>query len=289
MHSTNWDDLRYVLAVAENGSVAAASRVLGVNHATVLRRIAAFEDRHGGPVFDRTVKGYSVSEDSAALIDAARAVERAMLAVDRVIEGAQAPLTGTVRITSSDSLCCSVMAPVLAKIRRDAPGLRLELRSSNAHLDLARMQSDITVRPAETLPPELKGIRAADLGFGVFAAPGAPPVWLAPVQDLMRSPAGRWVAETVPETEIAGAADSFVSLREMAGAGMGRAILPAVLGEADDRLERLEGLAPAMSVPLWVATHADLAGAPRIAVVRDRLAEALDAHAVALLGERGGF
>ena len=46
MHSENWDDLRFVLAVAETGTVSGAARLLGVNHATVLRRVAAFETRH---------------------------------------------------------------------------------------------------------------------------------------------------------------------------------------------------------------------------------------------------
>ena len=39
MHRIAWDDLRYVLAVAEAGSLAAAARTLGVNHTTVLRRV----------------------------------------------------------------------------------------------------------------------------------------------------------------------------------------------------------------------------------------------------------
>ena len=47
MHKLNWDDLRYVLAVADTGSVNAAAKVLGVNHATVLRRIASFEETCG--------------------------------------------------------------------------------------------------------------------------------------------------------------------------------------------------------------------------------------------------
>ena len=49
MHSSNWDNLRYVLTVAEHGSLSAAARALGVNHATVLRRVSAFEERGFAP------------------------------------------------------------------------------------------------------------------------------------------------------------------------------------------------------------------------------------------------
>ena len=60
MHSTNWDNLRFVLSVANHGSVSAAARALGVNHATVLRRVAAFEEDHGGAVFEKTATGYRI-------------------------------------------------------------------------------------------------------------------------------------------------------------------------------------------------------------------------------------
>ncbi|MDF0603769.1 LysR family transcriptional regulator [Psychromarinibacter sp. C21-152] len=275
MHRENWDDLRFVLAVAENGSVASAARALGVNHATVLRRIGAFEDRHGGELFERTVRGYSVPPERMRLIEAARAVEAAVLAVDRLLEGAQAPLTGVVRITSTDSLCATVLPPALAEIAAEASGLRLELQCSNSHLDLGRMQSDITVRPTPSLDDDLTGLRAGALDFAVYVAPRSDGRWLAPGRAQAKAQPAVWIAEHVPPSQIAGTADSFVSLREMAAAGMGWAFLPTILGEPDPRLDRLEGVAPPMSVPLWVATHADLADAPRVAVVRDRLAAAL--------------
>lgn len=281
MHKGNWDDLRFVLAVAENGSVAAAARALGVNHATVLRRIAGFEDRHGGEIFERTLRGYAVPPNRMRLIEAAREVERAVLAVERVIEGVQAPLTGVVRITSTDTLCATILPSILAEIASNAKGLRLDLQSSNAHLDLARMQSDITVRPAPALPDDLTGQRVAELGFSVYE--GAPSDrWLALTGPLARSPAAGWMAENLSSAHVAGAADSFVTLREMVAAGLGRAFLPVVLGEPDPRLTRIRDAAPEITVPLWVATHADLADAPRIAVVRDRLTEALSAAAPGL-------
>ncbi len=59
MHSKeNWDDLRYILAVAEHGSVSATARHLGVNHATVLRHVAAFEARHQIELFEKSARGY---------------------------------------------------------------------------------------------------------------------------------------------------------------------------------------------------------------------------------------
>mgnify|MGYP000580855527 CR=1 FL=1 len=83
MHNDNWDDLRFVLAVAEAGTVSGAARVLGVNHATVLRRIAAFEERHGAPVFQRTQQGYVIRPDMLQVIEAAQEAGAAMRGAER--------------------------------------------------------------------------------------------------------------------------------------------------------------------------------------------------------------
>ncbi len=104
------DDVRYVLAVAESGSVSAAARALGVNHATVLRRIAAFEEAQGAPVFDRTAQGYAVPPEKLRVIEAAREAAQAIEAVARHMTG-NGTGAGAVRVTSTDSLCASVLPP----------------------------------------------------------------------------------------------------------------------------------------------------------------------------------
>ncbi len=100
----------------------------------------------------------------------------------------------------------------------------------------------------------------------------------------MRSRPAAWLAEAVPADEIAGRADSFVVLREMAAAGQGRAVLPCVLGDDDPRLVRLDGVMPPVQVDLWVASHHDLAELPRIKAVRRMLAEALGREGARMLG-----
>ncbi len=279
MHSKeNWDDLRYVLAVAEQGSVSGASRVLGVNHATVLRRIAAFEERHGVELFDKSARGYAIPVDRLRIIDAAREVENAMLAVDRVIQGAQVPLRGVVRVTSTDTFCTAILPDMLARWQRQQDELRIELLSTNAHLDLSRLHADVAVRPTLQLSEDLTGEVAAKLAFEVYeAAGGGPDKWLGLSGALARSLVAVWLADRAGTEPAAGAADSFVTLREMAAAGIGRAILPCVLGDADPRLSRVAGILPGLAVDIWVASHVDLADVPRIRAVRRLLVDGLAA------------
>lgn len=278
MSRDNWDDLRFVLAVVDEGSVSGAARRLGVNHATVLRRIAAFEEATGTELFDKTARGYSIPPDRLPIVDAAREVDRAVQSVSRLLAGARAPMTGEVRITSTDSLCQVLLPPIIASISRAAPEVRVQLLSSNAHMDLGRIQADITVRPTDKLPDDLVGSRAAELAFGLYhlATERADKLpWLGLVGQLARTIPSRWMADSLSDNDISDGADSFMTLRELAVQGRGLAILPRFLGDADPRLKRLVGVMPPLGVDIWVASHVDLASVPRIALMRRLLTEAL--------------
>ncbi len=271
----SWDDLRFVLAMADHGSVNAAARALGVTHATVLRRVASFETAQGGAVFDRGPGGYSVRQDRQRVIDAAREVANAVGAVDRVMHGATAPVRGRVRISSTDSFCRLVLPGAVKRLHAVAPELKLDLLSSNQHLDIARLQTDITVRPTPELPDDMTGEIAADLVFYAYAAPGSRDAWLGLEGPVARSAAARWIETNIPKDRIHCASDSFLVIAELARLKLGIAALPAFVGDATPGLERCEDLMPAQSIPLWTATHVDLSDSPRIRLARRYLTEYL--------------
>ncbi|MHA6262004.1 LysR family transcriptional regulator [Arenibacterium sp. CAU 1754] len=284
MHSQNWDNLRFVLCVADNGSVSAAARILGVNHATVLRRVAAFEQEHGGAVFEKTPSGYNVLPDRVQVINAAREVENAVFSVNRLMHGARAPLRGTVRVSSTDSLSQIVLPPLIARLHAASSELQVDVLSSNNHLDFSRLQADISVRPALGLPDEMAGDTSATLVFRAYAAPGAGQAWLSLTGALARSAPAKWIADNIPSGQMSGGADSFMVLREMALLGTGIAVLPAFLGDCAQGLDRVDGAIPEIEVPIWVATSLELRDVPRIRVVRDRILDYLAERADVLAG-----
>lgn len=278
----NWDDLRYVLAVAETGSVSKAARELGVNHATVIRRVGAFEEAHGTLIFERSSTGYAVLAAQLHVIERARTAARAMDGVARALSGGAGPGPQCFRITSTDTFCFTVLPPILARLQR--AGFNGELHAANHHVDLGRLAADISVRPAARLPHDLTGTEAAMLGFAAYRAPGGAQTWLGLRGALGRASAQGWLEAQVPNEEMEGGSDSFITLREMAAAGMGTALLPCILGDGDGRLKRLPLDLASLSVPIWVASHVDLADAPRLTMLREHLAEGLRAEAQRLGG-----
>lgn len=285
MHNENWDDLRFVLMVAETGSVSAAARALGVNHATVLRRVAGFELAHGTEIFERSQQGYRLRPDRAHVIEAAREAALALGRVGHLLRSDGLGHGEILRITSTDTLCTSVLASGMPRLTDALCPLRLSLVSSNAHLDMGRMQADVAVRPSQQKPVEMAGEHAADLGFAVYAAQAEPETWLGLAGALHRSAPARWLADAVPAREIGNSADSFIALREMARAGQGAAILPCIIGDGAPGLERVDCGFPDMSVPLWVLCHRDLAGAARMRRCMQALTALLQSEAGTLRGD----
>src|SRR5664279_701443 len=71
----DWDDVRYFLAVSRGGSVRAAAKGLGVNHATVLRRIAQLEERLGALMFEKLPSGYRLTEAGEEVLELSNQME----------------------------------------------------------------------------------------------------------------------------------------------------------------------------------------------------------------------
>lgn len=284
MHKLNWDDLRFVLAVAETGSVNAAARELGVNHATVLRRIAAFEEACGGPVFERDKSGYRLRPDRASVIEAARLAARHVRSVEALMRGGDDSAGTALRLTSTDTLCQTVLARIApALLRRILPD-RLTILSSNARLDMARLRADVALRPAPALAEDLTGRQIATMGFGLYGRGTASGKWLGLSGPLAAAMPAKWMVEAVPAGDIVASADSFCVLAEMAAQGAGQVILPCIIGDAQPGLKRLASDMPEFEVPLWLACHRDLAGSEKLRRVMEAVEKLMQPHLPALAG-----
>lgn len=287
MHRQNWDDYRYVLAVARHGSVSGAARDLGVNHATVLRRVAGIEHRLGVELFEKSVRGYEIAPEKLRLIEAAREVEAAVGAVERLAQAGEAPLAGVLRITSTDVLCSVLLPRIVTRLTHQSSDLSFELLSTNAHLDLSRLHADVTVRPAYKLPEDLFGDVATQMGFAFYASEDVDMnEWLGLSGMIGRAGFAQKYHEALEHEgrHIAAAADSFLTLKTMAEAGLGCAMLPAIIGDQTPSLRRIAAPVDIPPVPIFVASHADLADAPRLRHARSRIGAALEAETDRLLG-----
>lgn len=272
MHNTDWDDLRFVLAAAETGSANAAAKKLGVNHATVLRRINRFEAHAGQKIFQRTPVGYRIDPSALAVIDALRKVGASVERLQRVSTGETERVSGPIRITTTDSLALSIMPRLLAKFHHAHPEITVTLLSTNARLDLAQSDADLTVRPGQSMPEGIVSARAATMSLRVYGSrsylerlrAGETTNWLGVSELLSRSPAYAWQSN-VPPDRIVFRADSFVTIAAMVREGAGLALLPDILAEG---LTLASDFRDQIDVGIWVGVHIDIQDVPRVALCR---------------------
>jgi DNA-binding transcriptional LysR family regulator len=271
----DWDDLRYVLAVADAGSLAGAARTLGVNHTTVLRRIGAFEQRLGLRLFERLPTGYVLTAGGEELIAAARHVETTVTTLERKLAGQDLRLAGTIRVTTTDTLMGSILPDILARFHDHYPGIRVEIAQSNLMFNLTKREADVAIRPANDPPETLIGRRIAKVAFAVYGSPDylaslgearhlADCRWVAPDEGLSGTAVARWMRAQLPQAEITLTADSLMALRQAAQAGLGLVALPCYLGNTSPDLVCVHPPIPELETALWILTHADLRHTARI-------------------------
>ena len=275
MNKESWDDIRFVLAVSRKGSLNAAAHALGVTHATVLRRVASFEKRYGLKLFEKSQSGYRNLVEADEIFRAVEAVETAVLRLERSISGGEQSPSGLVRIASTDSISQMILPKCMKELQRRYPRISLVLLSGNSHHDLTRLSADIVIRPAVKLGEELIGARTVNLDFGVYASDSAPKPWLSLRGALKKSKPALWMASNKTDESATLGADSFLVLQELAALGLGKALMPRFLGDADSRLVALSDSDPEISVPIWVATLEEVSETPRFELIRDALIEIL--------------
>ena len=285
MQHINWDNLRYVLMVANKGSIAAAARELEVNRTTVLRRINNFQQDLNCRIFDRGDNGYVLTTEAEKMIDAAREVESTLFDMQRQIVGHELKLEGELRVTTTDTFMVSLLGPHLASFQQTHPHIVVEVLMTNNILDLNRRDADVAIRPARHPDKGLIGRRLCEVDFGIYATAELlrsidsqsifTARWIGFVDSLMQSPIGVWFDGTVDSGNICLRCDSFVAVRVAAESGIGLALLPNLLGESSTRLTRLDADTTDLTVSLWALAHPDLARSARVHAFIEHLSQAL--------------
>ncbi|AKU23597.1 LysR family transcriptional regulator [Massilia sp. NR 4-1] len=279
MHKLDWEDLRCFAAVSRGGSISAAARELGVNHSTVLRRLDGLEQSLGVRLFERFQSGYVLTSAGELLHDHAGEVEERIETAQRALGGLDAELSGTVRLTTTDTLAHGLLMPILQRFRQRHPAVQLQLVLNNSFLNLTRREADIAVRPSNTPPDTLVGRKAGMVASAFYASRAylkelekqgvarddwAAQRWVAPDESLSHLGMAKWIAAHVPPQNITLRADSLLAMRDAALAGMGVAPLLCMLAEGERKLVRLAAPEARFNTQLWVLSHRDLKRVARI-------------------------
>jgi DNA-binding transcriptional LysR family regulator len=297
----DWNDLRYFLSVADQGSTLAAGRALRVSQTTVARRIAALEEAIGFPLFEKRQAGYTLTPAGEDLLERARQVDVAASAFVEAAAAEKRDTSGTVRITTQEIFAVTLLAPMLRELHERHPEIMIELDDSQEFRDLGEGEADIALRSA-----------FADLGAGVvgrrlgaddwtlycsrdyaakhgvpttkaqlkkhaFIGGGGPKLWRA---------YSAWLHDLGLDDRVIMHHASAMGMMSAIRSGLGIAVLPCIVADSDPDLVQCVPPKDGHGRSMWLVTHQRIRHTPRVRVVIDFLYERLSAHIKMLDAQR---
>lgn len=294
----NWNDIKVFLAIARHGSLAGAARALRVNHSTVFRRLNALESAAGVRLFDRQARGYLLTTAGEDMLESAGRMGELVDDLDRRLAGRDYRLSGTLCVTTTDTLAGSFLNPHLKAFRTRYPGIVLQVVTADAFFDLARREADVALRPGNDPPAYLLGRNLATVGWALYGAADYLSGRRAPrrLSDLARHalisgddslaavPAVRWLRRRAPASAIVYRANSFGVQFAAARAGCGLALLPCVVADSAPELVRVIGPIKALASGLWLLAHPHLRNTARVRVFMSFISDAIRAERTRLAG-----
>jgi len=293
----NPDDLLILLAVSRSGKFTTAAQALGLNHTTVSRRIAALEKALGGRVLARAAGGWEVTELGAEAVLVAERVEAAVGALGPS-DGAPDPITGVVRMTATDGFSAYIAAPAVAKLRRDHPGLSVEIVTVTRRALQQRSGLDIEVVVGTPQVHRAEAIRLGEYRLGMYASRayladnGTP----GTIEELTQHQLVYFVDSMLQVDDLDAPRRLVPSMRDglsstnvfvhveatRAGAGVG--FLPCFMADRHADLVRLLPSDFAELLPYWMVLRPDSMRRPAVAAVVQALREETESRREELLG-----
>jgi DNA-binding transcriptional LysR family regulator len=283
----DWSLIPSFLSVLDTGSLLAAAKYLKMAQPTLGRHIDELEKQLGVALFERTVRGLVPTEIAGKLASSARAMENASHSLHQIASGQCSDLTGSVRITCSQSVAVSLMPPLISKLRLTVPHIQIELVSSNQIKNLLRREADIALRMVRPVQVNLIAKKLCEMPIAPYASlaylrrRGQPEansdlfdhelIGYDQDQSIIQGFKSFHGADIKAEN-FAFRTDDHIAYFEAVKAGLGIGFVAVHQAQKCSQLKRVLPKMKLPSLPVWLTTHKEIHGNARIRFVFDFLA-----------------
>ena len=303
MRPFDWDDLRYFLSVAQSGTVSLAARRLGVDHATIIRRVDALERAMNVKLFERTPRGYYLTANGERLLPSAEAIHNEARKIGREMLASSHGVGGIVRISTLEGFGNFFLAGRLPKFAQQYPNLTIELLTLQQIVALSRREADIAI---SLQPPETGRFfreKLTDYALYVYGSreylDRSPPiasredlrdhVFCGYIDDLVFVRGLDYLDEVAKGLRARLQSSSLHAQTEAASAGYGLCVLPAFIAARSPQLVPVLPDEIVLKRSYWLVASTDVAPSPRVQAVRRFIRAEVDAHHARFLGPTGSL
>lgn len=275
----DWESLRHFLALATEGTLLGAARAMGVEHATVSRRVALLEEQLQVKLVDRRGRRITLTAEGEHVAALARRMEEQAVAINQARLNSER-LVGTVRISAPPSLSDIMLPRSTARLRRRHPGIDIVLAGEKHYASLNRREADIAVRLTRPVEGDLTVSRIGTIRFDFYAsadylAETLPEEWsfIAYDSDMETSLQHKRLMQVADGRRIGLRASTLEFQRAVAQAGGGIAMLPDFFVRPTDGLVIALAEDEPVTRDIWLVVHSDIHDMPIIRAVMDAIRE----------------
>lgn len=284
-----WDLICTFEAVAETGSLSAASHQLGITQPTVGRHIDLLEDQLHVQLFLRGRSGMRLTAKGADLVSAAKAMKSSATGFARIASGLEEEISGTVRISANDVMGVLILPTLLADFLSAHHGIEIELSISNSASNLLQRDADVAIRMFRPKQNDLVARKVAELPLGFYAhqsylaAQGRPHDIAALSShrligfddETAMISVGKTFGIDLAKSDFVFRCDNILAQIHMIRAGLGIGLTHKGLAghwpQVEPVLEHIE----LPSLELWMVCHSDVRHNKRIRQIMDFLGKQL--------------
>lgn len=280
----NWEDGRLFLAVARAGQMLSAARALGINQATLGRRMTAFETSLGTKLLHRRTNGCELTAQGVIFFEYLERIETEFIGAATEVQHTDTNVSGTVRIGAPDGFGVSFLAPRLGLLAKQHPELSIQLVPVPRSFSLSKREADIAVMIGRPKHGRLVARKLTDYTLGLYATPaylaenGMPENTAALtshrligyVDDLVYAPSLNYTDEFARAWKSQIEVSSAIGQMEAVRAGAGIGILHDYLAvDASNLVPILPQIKARRSY--WTVFHESLRDVARVRVVSEFL------------------
>jgi DNA-binding transcriptional LysR family regulator len=286
-----WENLAVLDVLHRVQTMSRAARELGVDKATVSRRIAELERAAPAPLFERRAGQLELTPYGARALHAFAEHERSRQRLASELEHSDSELRGSVRLTVPAFFACTLIVPALREFLAEHPGISLQIDGSNVLRDLTRAEADVAIRNQRPREGGLDVRKVGRIGMAMFASRaylarrgGLVATHKLTGHDLLSYDSGpyagpgfEWLPQAAKQARIAFSANDALPLRDAAQAGLGITPLPHFLGDEAPDLVRVFGGGEGVE-EIWVVTRVEQKRVPRIRKVVQFVTDVVRLH-----------
>ena len=295
----DWNDLRFFLELSRQGKLVRAAARLHVDHTTVSRRITALEKQLDVRLFDKSPRGYQLTDAGLRLLPLAEQIETRSNQLYQDIAGKDARLGGTVRLAAPEALGTQVIARHVAEFRREHPDIEIELVAETRRMSLSKREADIAISFSRPESGRLIAWKLCDYRLRLYGAPDylaahapirkvddlADHGFVAYIDDLIEMPELRFFESTIKNARVVFRSTNVSAQFNAILDGIGLGLVHCFMAQREPRLQVVLPREISVERTYWLLVHEDLRHVARVDAVCEFMTRILSEDPALMMGD----